>query len=133
MNMTARSVISSRIRSRISEQPDFEIQELLPHIQFTPFLRSLAADIIGEETNPLEKARRIYDYITTTIKYSYMKEYFMLQCIPEYCAVNRKVTAVYRPCFSLPYAVSQVFLHAGSPASRPHRIPSALMTGRSSI
>lgn len=38
-----------------SEQPDFEIQELLPHIQFTPFLRSLAADIIGEETNPLEK------------------------------------------------------------------------------
>ena len=73
-----------------SEQPDFEIQELLPHIQFTPFLRSLAADIIGEETNPLEKARRIYDYITTTIKYSYMKEYFMLQCIPEYCAVNRK-------------------------------------------
>lgn len=69
---------------------DSDTGEVPPHICFTPFLRSLAADIIGGETNPLEKARNIYDYITTHIKYSFMKEYFMLPCIPEYCAVNRK-------------------------------------------
>ena len=59
-------------------------------IRFTPFLRSLAEEITGNETNPLCKAEKIYDYITTHVKYSFMKEYFLLDDIPEYCAINRK-------------------------------------------
>lgn len=69
-----------------SEQPDFCLQEQLPHIVFTPYLRALTQEIVGEETNPLKKARRIYDFITTKVNYSYMRSYVSLPVIPEYCA-----------------------------------------------
>lgn len=62
--------------------------EQRPHIRFTPYLQELAAEIVGEEKNPLEAARKIYDYITTKVKYSYMKEYFLIPQIPQYCAQN---------------------------------------------
>lgn len=68
------------------EQPDFCLEEQLPHIAFTPYLRALTAEIIGEETNPLLKARKIYDFITTKVNYSYMRSYAALPVIPEYCA-----------------------------------------------
>ena len=45
---------------------------------------------MGDETNPEVKARRVYDFVTTKIMYSYMREYFTIECIPEYCAVNQK-------------------------------------------
>ena len=50
-----------------------------------------------------------------------MKEYFLLDDIPEYCAINRKGTAVSRRCFSSPSAVSQESLRAGSPGCPPRR------------
>ncbi len=59
-----------------------------PHIRFTPYLRDLAREIVGDEKEPLAMAARIYDYITTKVKYSYMKEYFLIPQIPEYCAKN---------------------------------------------
>lgn len=68
------------------EQPSFDLEEQLPHIQFTPYLRALAAEIVGDETNPLKKARRIYDFITQKVTYSYMRGYISLPVIPEYCA-----------------------------------------------
>lgn len=59
-----------------------------PHIRFTPYLRALAAEIAGTETEPLSIARRIYDYITKNVNYSYMREYFLIEDIPQYCARN---------------------------------------------
>ena len=38
----------------------------------------------------MKKAEKIYDYITSQVKYSYMREYFLLDDIAEYCAVNQK-------------------------------------------
>ena len=73
-----------------AEQPKFYVDELLPHIQFTPTLRALAEDLRGGEKNPLLIARRIYDYITTHVKYSYMREYLLMENISEFCAVNRR-------------------------------------------
>lgn len=69
-----------------SEQPRFYLHEELPHISFTPYLRDLTAEVVGEETNPLLKARRIYDFVTTKVVYSYMRNYSSLPVIPEYCA-----------------------------------------------
>lgn len=63
-------------------------EEQAPHIRFSPYLRSLAAEIVGEETRPLQMARRIYDYITTKVHYSFMREYFLIPDIPQYCARN---------------------------------------------
>lgn len=68
------------------EQPCFDTEEQLPHIAFTPYLRTLTAEIVGNETNPLKKARKIYDFVTTKVVYSYMRSYISLPVIPEYCA-----------------------------------------------
>ena len=65
------------------EQPDFDTEEQLPQIRFTPFVRMLAAELAGTETNPLIKARRFYDYITENCRYRYVRPYFMDPCIPE--------------------------------------------------
>lgn len=62
--------------------------EQVPHIRFSPYLRALAAEIVGDEKRPLEMARKIYDYITTKVHYSYMREYFLIPDIPQYCARN---------------------------------------------
>lgn len=62
--------------------------EQLPHIRFSPYLRALAAEIAGDEKEPLALARRIYDYITKNVNYSYMRDYFLIPDIPQYCARN---------------------------------------------
>lgn len=71
-------------------QPEFDLGEQLPHIHFTPYLRELLTEIIAEETNSVKKARKIYDFITTKVNYSFMREYFTIDNISEYAAVNLK-------------------------------------------
>ncbi len=66
------------------EQPTFDTEEMPPHVVFTPYLRALAKEIVGEETNPLKKARLIYDFITTKCVYHFMPAYKMILDIPEY-------------------------------------------------
>ena len=73
-----------------AEQPDFCTNEQAPHIVFTPYLRALLEEILDGETNPVKKARKIYDFVTTKVMYSYMREYFTSPCIPEYAALNLK-------------------------------------------
>lgn len=72
------------------EQPSFELQEQLPHIRFTPYLESLLAEILEQEENPVNKAWKIYQFVTTKINYSFMREYFTIDNISEYAAVNLK-------------------------------------------
>lgn len=65
-------------------QPDFDTEELWPHIRFTPLVRTLCAELSAGETNPLRRARRFYDYCTTVGTYAYMREYFTLpDSIPD--------------------------------------------------
>lgn len=59
-----------------------------PHILFTPYLRELARSLTEGAEQPLEKARRIYDFITLHVRYSYMRAYFGLESIPDACARN---------------------------------------------
>ncbi|WP_207694769.1 hypothetical protein DOK67_0002828 [Enterococcus sp. DIV0212c] len=77
--------------NKVSElQPEFELSEQLPHIRFTPYLEQLLEEILAGETNPIKKARKIYDFITTKVNYSFMREYFTIDNISEYAAVNLK-------------------------------------------
>ena len=48
----------------------------------------LAEEIVGDEKRPLEIARKIYNYITEKVQYSYMKAYSLILDIPQYCARN---------------------------------------------
>ena len=67
-------------------QPDFDTQEQAPHIVFTPFIRSLVEMLTEGVTDPLEKARIFYDFITLNMKYTFMPSYFILECIPDSAA-----------------------------------------------
>ena len=74
----------------LSQQPTFFTEEYPPHIRFTPYLRMLLGEILGHEENPLLKARKIYDFITTRMIYSYMRAYLTMPNIPEYAASSLK-------------------------------------------
>lgn len=51
------------------------LSEMPPHILFSPYAKALTREIIGNEENPYLKAKKIYDWITQNIKYSYMHAY----------------------------------------------------------
>lgn len=67
-----------------------DLEEQAPHILFTPFIRALCHEIIGEEKNPLRKAKLIYDYITDHVRYAYVRRYSTICNIAEYAAANQK-------------------------------------------
>ncbi|MCF1685637.1 transglutaminase-like domain-containing protein [Tetragenococcus halophilus] len=74
------------------EQKKFqnELAEKSPHILFTDFLYKLLAELTTKDMTLLEKAYKIYEFVTTQVNYSYMKEYFTIPNISEYCAINQK-------------------------------------------
>lgn len=71
-------------------QPSFYTEEYLPQIRFTPYLIELTDMIVRNETNSLIKARKIYDYITKNVQYSFVRQYAAITNIPEYAALNLK-------------------------------------------
>ncbi len=71
-------------------QPSFYLNEQPPHIMFTPYIKDLTREVVGEETNPLLKARKIYDYITSHVMYSYMRSYLAITNLVEYTATGLK-------------------------------------------
>ena len=65
-------------------------KEVWPHIVFTPFIKELAAEIVGDETNPLLKARKIYDFITTQCMYRYTLNYSSIENVSEWFLINQQ-------------------------------------------
>lgn len=72
----------------VDEQVKHLTEEQSPHIVFTPYIRSLAAELTQGITQPLEQARAFYDFITLNMKYTFMPAYFSLENIAENCARN---------------------------------------------
>ena len=77
-------------REGLPEDVQQYLGEFAPHIVFTPYLKALAEEIRGDETNPLVIARRIYDYITLCLRYTYVRNYSSLDSIAEVMAINGK-------------------------------------------
>ena len=65
-----------------------DLAEQLPHIAFTPYLRSLAAELSGNEKDPVRLARKFYDYVTENVIYAYQRPYRLIEGGAEYTAVN---------------------------------------------
>lgn len=63
-----------------------DLQPQAPHMEFTPYLRALCADITAGCTDALQKARAIYDYVTTNTNYRYQPAYAVMWPIAENCA-----------------------------------------------
>lgn len=78
------------LRTTIDENMKEYLEECQPHIVFTPYLKKLTQDIIQSERDPLLKAKRIYDYITTHMSYSFVRSYLTLPCLSEYMATGMK-------------------------------------------
>lgn len=70
-------------------QPSFDTQEEPPHLLFTPTICALERELSAGAENPLEKAQNFYEYITKNVHYSYMRQYFCIENLPEYCARNQ--------------------------------------------
>lgn len=82
--------ISGWIPEKESDLPQYYLGEQFPHIRFTPYLRSLAAEIVGKKKNPLKKARKIYEYITSHMMYSFVRNYFSITELVDYGASGWK-------------------------------------------
>lgn len=62
--------------------------EQYPHIRFTPYVKALAEEIKGDETDPLMLARKVYDWICDHVQYSYVRDYLLFDNIPEFVMTN---------------------------------------------
>ena len=58
------------------------------YIRFTPYLKALAADLAKDETTDAGRAWRFYEFVTTKVDYSFMRDYFQIDDLGMYCAVN---------------------------------------------
>ena len=58
------------------------------HILFTPRIKELATQIVGNEQNPLLKVKKIYEWINQ-IPWASAREYSTLDNIPEYVLDNK--------------------------------------------
>ncbi|MGD0260838.1 MAG: transglutaminase domain-containing protein [Verrucomicrobiota bacterium] len=56
-----------------------------PHVVFTPEMRALSQQIVGDETNPCLKAKKCFDWIAENIRYSFALEYSTIRNISDYC------------------------------------------------
>ena len=63
--------------------------ERTTHVIFTPQLKQITDSLIAGETNPYNKARRIFDYIARNIPWASAREYATFDNIPEYVLKNK--------------------------------------------
>ncbi len=59
-----------------------------PHIQITDRLRALAQEIVGDETNPVLQAAKIYRWISLSFPWAGAREYSTIANMPEYVLAN---------------------------------------------
>ena len=69
--------------------PD-DLAEEAPYLRFTPYLRALSAQLAEGAASDAERAWRFYEFVTTKVRYSFMRDYFQIDDLGEYCAVNLK-------------------------------------------
>jgi transglutaminase-like putative cysteine protease len=81
---------SSPVYPRCAKPVPDDLGELLPHIVFTPYLKALVDEILAGGETQLQKARKMYDFVTTKVTYSFMRSYLMLENHVEYIAANLK-------------------------------------------
>ncbi|MDR1649004.1 MAG: transglutaminase domain-containing protein [Synergistaceae bacterium] len=82
--------VEARPEAVADAQPTFYTEEQLPHVVFTPYIRDLAAELAGDEKNPLLRARRVYDFLTTRFMYSFVRPYLTIPAITTYAVTGLK-------------------------------------------
>lgn len=65
-----------------------DLAEFGAYMRFTPYLKALAADLSKDASTDVEKSWRFYEFVTTKVDYSFMRDYFQIDNLNEFCAVN---------------------------------------------
>jgi len=65
------------------------IREEPPHIVFTPELKKLSKEIVGEESNPVLVARKLFAWVDTSITWASAREYSTVPNLGLYAYENR--------------------------------------------
>lgn len=73
--------ITPELQPFLAEEP--------PHIVFTPELKDLSREIVGDETNPYAIARKLFEWVDTHIPWASAREYSTIRNIPRYGVENR--------------------------------------------
>jgi Transglutaminase-like superfamily len=60
-----------------------------PQIVFSDDIRKLSQEIVGDETNPYLKARRIFAWVNQHIPWASAREYSTIECLPQYALACR--------------------------------------------
>ena len=60
-----------------------------PHIRFTDEIKALSRSIVGEEQDPLKKARLIFAWLSRNVPWASAREYSTIPDLSTYCAENR--------------------------------------------
>ena len=63
-----------------------DLCEQYPHIVFTPYLKDLAKELRGDETDPVRIAYRFYCFATKQVMYAYQRPYLLIENAAEYTA-----------------------------------------------
>lgn len=64
--------------------------EQLPHIVFNDEVKSLAKEIVGTETNPVNQVKLLYYWLNDNIPWAGALEYSVMDCIPDYVLKHRR-------------------------------------------
>ncbi len=67
---------------------DEDLAECGAFMRFTPYLRNLADSLTRSCASNAEKAWKCYEFVTTKVDYAFMRDYFQIDHLNEYCAVN---------------------------------------------
>jgi hypothetical protein len=73
-------ISEDEFKENISERP--------PHIVFSDIIKELSTQIIGDETKPYQKVRKIFTYIDENYPWAGAREYSTISNIPEYVIKN---------------------------------------------
>ncbi len=73
-----------------ADYADGDLGERPPHIQFTPEVKETVARIVGNETNPLAKARRIFHYVSDNVAYCSEEEYSTIPSLSTKALSSKK-------------------------------------------
>jgi transglutaminase-like putative cysteine protease len=64
------------------------LQEEPPNIVFTPELRTLSQQIVGEESNPYRIAQKLYAWVEANVPWASAREYSTIRNLPMYAFEN---------------------------------------------
>jgi transglutaminase-like putative cysteine protease len=64
------------------------LNEQPPQIVFSGRIKTLSREIIGAETNPYLKARKLFAWAVQHVPWASAREYSTIECLPEYALAN---------------------------------------------